>query len=261
MVGHSDHRQFERSQLLLGAEGLSRLAQSTVAVFGVGGVGSFAVEALVRAGVGHLVLIDHDVVDVTNINRQLHALHTTMGQSKAELMAQRARLINPTVQVEPIVKMFTESDSDFLQTDWDYVVDAIDMVSAKLALITGCVKKRIPIVASMGAGNKLDPTRFVVEDISKTHTCPLAKVVRQKLRQAGISRGVKVVFSTEPPISPDYTAMWAQEEAGEATLLGSDGSAKPGKLRRRVPGSVPYVPSVAGMVLASVVVNEISAVK
>ncbi|NLV91809.1 MAG: tRNA threonylcarbamoyladenosine dehydratase [Firmicutes bacterium] len=227
---------FARTQMLLGAEGLARLRDSTVAVFGVGGVGSFAVEALARAGIGHLIIFDHDVVDVTNINRQLPALVSTVGQPKAQLMAARVSEINPDAKVEARVEMFTETDVDLINPEWDYVVDAIDMVSAKVALIAGCVEKQVPIVAAMGAGNKLDPTRFLVEDISKTHTCPLAKVVRQKLRQRGIDHGVKVVFSTERPQTPHYP------------------EGQPGK---RVPGSVSYVPPVAGMILASVVVNDL----
>lgn len=252
MVEIPYNRQFERSQLLLGREGISRLLTSTVAVFGIGGVGSFAVEALARVGVGRLVLVDHDVVDITNLNRQLHALHTTVGEKKVQLMAERVRLINPWVQVEAIDAMFTEDRMDMLQPGWDYVIDAIDMVSAKLALIRGCVAKGIPIVSSMGAGNKLDPTRFVVEDISRTHTCPLAKVVRRELRRVGITSGVKVVFSTEPPLFPDYEAISFRD--GE-TNTESDLDLTP---RRKVPGSVPYVPSVAGMILASVVINQLS---
>lgn len=228
--------QFTRTQMLLGRKGIERLSNCSVAVFGVGGVGSFAVEALARAGIGHLRLIDFDVVDITNLNRQLHALHTTIGQPKAVLMADRVKLINPRINVEAVVEKVTPENVGGYLDGMDYIVDAIDMVSAKVALLETCYRRQIPVISSMGAGNRLDPTKLQVTDISKTHTCPLAKVVRKELRQRGITRGITVVFSTEPPRKVEG-------------------------LNVRAPGSVPFVPSVAGLIIASVVVRELAGIE
>lgn len=228
--------QFIRTQMLLGRKGIERLSNCSVAVFGVGGVGSFAVEALARAGIGHLRLIDFDVVDITNLNRQLHALHTTIGQPKAVLMADRVKLINPRINVEAVVEKVTPENVGGYLDGMDYIVDAIDMVSAKVALLETCYRRQIPVISSMGAGNRLDPTKLQVTDISKTHTCPLAKVVRKELRQRGITRGITVVFSTEPPRKVEG-------------------------LNVRAPGSVPFVPSVAGLIIASVVVRELAGIE
>lgn len=228
--------QFTRTQMLLGQQGLEKLAKSSVAVFGVGGVGSFAVEALARAGVGHLRLVDFDVVDITNLNRQLHALHTTIGQPKAVLMTERVKQINPELVVETVVEKITPENVDSFLDGVDYVVDAIDMVSAKVALLAACFRRGLRVISSMGAGNRLDPTKLEVTDISKTHTCPLAKVVRKELRQFGIVRGIKVVFSSELPHKVEGIDV-------------------------RTPGSVPYVPSVAGLIIASVVVGELAGVQ
>lgn len=228
--------QFTRTQMLLGRKGIERLSNCSVAVFGVGGVGSFAVEALARAGIGHLRLIDFDVVDITNLNRQLHALHTTIGQPKAVLMADRVKLINPRINVEAVVEKVTPENVGGYLDGMDYIVDVIDMVSAKVALLETCYRRQIPVISSMGAGNRLDPTKLQVTDISKTHTCPLAKVVRKELRQRGITRGITVVFSTEPPRKVEG-------------------------LNVRAPGSVPFVPSVAGLIIASVVVRELAGIE
>lgn len=230
------HR-FSRTEMLIGKEGLEKLKNSRVAVFGVGGVGSFTVEALARAGVGELVLVDFDSVDITNINRQIHALDTTVGRSKVELMAERVKLINPRIKVTPVKEMYTPQDGQkLLSDDIDYVVDAIDDVAGKLDLIKKCVEKGIPIVSSMGTGNKLDPTRFKVADISETSVCPLARVVRRGLKKAGIYQGVKVVYSTEKPIKAEN---------------GTGGSEK------QVPASVSFVPASAGLILASVVIRDL----
>jgi len=233
------HR-FARTELLIGKEGVAKLENSTVAIFGVGGVGSYVVEALARAGIGKLVIIDHDTVSLTNINRQLPALESTIGQSKVAVMKQRILEINPDCQVEAIQQFYDKEQRETLiRLDYTYIVDAIDSITAKIDLIVTAMEKNIPIVSSMGAGNKLDPTQFKLTDISKTHTCPMAKTVRKLLRQQGISKGLQVVFSTEVPLTPlePYA-----EEAG---------------IRRQLPGSVSFVPSVAGLFLASGVVNDI----
>ncbi|WP_034638977.1 tRNA threonylcarbamoyladenosine dehydratase [Desulfofalx alkaliphila] len=231
------HR-FSRTELIIGSQGLHKLKCSKVAVFGVGGVGSYTVEALARAGVGHLLLVDSDDVCLTNINRQIHALDNTVGQAKVKLMADRVKLINPDIKVEAVKEFYTpENGSRFVTSDIDYVVDAIDNVRGKLDLIKRCVENKIPIAAAMGAGNKLDAGALRQADISETSVCPLAKVVRRELKKAGIFRGVKVVYSTEQPIKP--------VKSGQNT----DG--------RQVPGSISFVPGVAGLMLASIVVNDL----
>lgn len=230
------HR-FLRTQWLIGQEGLHKLQAATVAVCGLGGVGGAAVEALARSGIGKLVIIDHDRVDPTNINRQLIALTSTIGQPKVEVAAARLRDINPECEVIAL-QMFYNKDCSQQLFDHqpDYVVDAIDSVAAKVDLITECVARNVPIISSMGAGNKLDPTKFMVADISETHTCPLAKVVRTNLRKLGITRGVKTVFSTEQP---------RKIERGDTD--------------ERAPGSIAFVPPVAGYIIASVVIRDLLA--
>lgn len=253
-VGAALHR-FSRTALLVGEDGLEKLARSTVAVFGIGGVGSYTVEGLVRAGVGKLVLVDFDEICITNTNRQIHALSSTVGKPKVEVMKERVLAINPRAEVEAIREFYSaENAGRLLRPDYDYVVDAIDHVTSKLDLIKRAYAMRLPLVSSMGAGNKLDPTRFQVADISKTHTCPLAKVVRTKLREAGITRGVKVVFSTEPPLKTKSLAVDCRTHCvcpnkGEAVWNCT--------MRRSIPGSISFVPSVAGLILAGVVVNDL----
>ncbi|MGI6148847.1 MAG: tRNA threonylcarbamoyladenosine dehydratase [Firmicutes bacterium] len=223
--------RFQRTALIIGEEGLDILRRSKVAVFGVGGVGGAACEALARSGIGTLILVDHDVVDITNINRQIVALESTIGRPKVGVMADRIREINPNCQVIAYQQFYAaERSADLLRPDLDFVVDAIDSVTSKIDLIVGCRKRGIPIVSSMGAGNKLDPTQLQVADISQTHTCPLAKAVRLGLKKHDITSGVQVVFSTERP-----------------TRL------MPG----RTPGSTAFVPPAVGMVLASVVVRKL----
>ncbi len=230
------HR-FSRTEMIIGSEGLLKLKNSKVAVFGLGGVGSYTVEALARAGVGSLVLVDFDDVDITNINRQLHALENTVGQAKVDLMLERVKLINPEIRVRAVKAFYSaENATELLTSDLDYVVDAIDSVSSKLDLIKRCVQNDIPIVSCMGAGNKLDPTKFQVADISATCVCPLAKVMRRELKKAGITQGVKVVYSTEPAVKP-----YATKQTG----------------RRQPPGSISFVPGTAGLILASVVVRDL----
>lgn len=216
-------------------------------MFGVGGVGSFAAEALARSGIGRLLLLDHDVVSLTNINRQLPALENTLGQPKVEVMAARIRQINPDCRVEAINAFFDQNNwQQLLTQDIDYVVDAIDTVSSKLVLIEKCRELSLPIICSMGAGNKFDPSLLQVADISKTRVDPLAKVMRQELRKRGISKGVKVVFSTEPPTSP------IKEQEAQLQLT-EQATAR----RRQIPGSTAFVPPAAGLLLASVVVRDL----
>ena len=223
--------RFQRLQLLIGDENFGKLGKSTVAVFGVGGVGSFAVEALARSGVGRLILIDKDNIDVTNINRQIHALSSTVGRSKVEVMRERIREINPAAQVDAIQKFFLpeENVEDFFICRYDYVVDAIDTLTAKIFLVEECTRRGIKIISSMGAGNKLDATRFKVGDIFQTSVDPVAKIMRKKLRERGIE-SLKVVWSDEPPRPvKDFI------------------------------GSAAFVPSVAGLILAGEVVNDLIA--
>ena len=189
-----------RTSLIIGDEGVDKLKNCNVIVFGVGGVGSFAAEAIARAGVGNLTIVDFDDVDITNINRQLPALHSTVGRYKVEVMKERILDINPDINIKSIREVYNKDTSEsILSEDYDYVVDAIDMVTSKIHLIETCKNKGIEIISSMGMGNKLDPTKIEISDISKTHTCPLAKVVRKELRDRNIEH-LKVVFSTEHPL-------------------------------------------------------------
>ncbi|BEU87193.1 tRNA threonylcarbamoyladenosine dehydratase [Selenomonas sp. TAMA-11512] len=217
-----------RTALLVGEERVERLRDKTVAVFGVGGVGSYTIEALARSGVGHLVLIDKDDVDATNINRQLPALSTTVGQRKAEVMAARVKTIAPEIEVDVIDAFYLpDTAEDFFRMHYDYVVDAIDNMAAKVSLAVETEKRGIPCAASMGAANKLDPARFEVADIYATSVCPMARIMRKKLREYGV-QSLTVVYSKEEPCRRDGP-----------------------------PGSVPFVPPVAGMILAGVVIKDL----
>ena len=242
--------QFSRNELAIGEEGLAAMKNSTVAVLGIGGVGSFAAEALARSGVGRIILIDKDVVDISNVNRQIHALLTTVGQPKAELMKERIGLINPECDAVALRMFYTEETCEQLFAyPLDYVLDASDTISYKIHLIQECLKRGVPMVSSMGAANKMDPTKFEVADISKTSMDPIARVIRQKLRKLGIRKGVKVVFSTEMPIRPrgDVTHRIVPESAPEIR--------KP----QLPPSSNAFVPSVAGLIMASVAVRDLLA--
>ena len=232
---------FSRTKLLLGEDGLAKLAKARVAVFGIGGVGSFAAEALCRAGIGHFLLVDSDTIDVSNINRQIHATTRTVGQKKTDVMRARMLEINPAADVRAKCEFYEPDRAEaFFTEPLDYIVDAVDTVTAKISLVVEAEKRNIPIISAMGAGNKLDPTRFEVADIYKTSVCPLAKVMRKELKKRGIPR-LKVVYSKEPPIRPDVA------ETEDA--------------RRQTPGSVSFVPSAAGLILASEVVRDLSGVK
>lgn len=240
--------QFSRTELAIGPEGIEKMKNSTVAVLGIGGVGSIAAEALARTGVGRIILIDKDVVDITNINRQIHALTTTIGQKKADLMQERIKLINPECDAIALNMFYTEETCEELfKYELDYVVDASDTVSYKIHLIKECLRRKIPIISSMGAANKMDPSRFEVADISKTSVDPIARVIRQKLRKQGIKKGVKVVFSTEEPIKPreDITQKIVPENAPDI------------RKAKQPPSSNAFVPPVAGLIMVSVVVQDL----
>lgn len=239
--------QFSRTELLFGREAMEKLAAARVAVFGVGGVGGYAVEALARSGVGALDLIDSDTISLTNINRQLLATHDSIGKSKVEVARQRVLSINPACTVTTHqVFYLPETEAQFDFTRYDYIIDAIDTVSGKLALIANAQKAGTPIICSMGAGNKLDPTAFRVADIYETSADALARVIRKECRKRGIAR-LKVVYSQEEARRPLTDA--------QATLC------PPGTTRKDVPGSTAFVPSVAGLILAGEVIKDIAGVR
>ncbi len=229
---------FSRTRMLLGDLAMDRLKAARVAVFGIGGVGGHAVEALVRSGIGALDLIDSDRVALSNLNRQIIATHNTLGMRKVEAARDRILSINPDCQVKTYPIFYLPETADqFDFTQYDYVVDAIDTVAGKVQLIEAAQAVQVPVISSMGAGNKLDPTAFRVADISKTSVCPLARVMRRELRKRGIQH-VKVVYSTEPPLTPG--------PSDEETR------------RRSTPGSTAFVPAVAGLILAGEVIKDIS---
>jgi len=241
--------QFSRNELAIGTEGLNKLKNTTVAILGVGGVGSFAAEACARSGVGRIILVDKDNVDITNINRQLVAYLSTVGKSKSAVMKERIADINPECEVIDMHMFYTEETYEsFFDLRPDYVIDASDTVVYKIHIIKECLKRKIPIISSMGAANKMDPTRFQIADISKTHTDPLAKVIRTKLRKEGIKKGVTVVFSDESPIviRPDVAEYVGKPEAEI-------------RKAKMPPSSNAFAPSVAGLVAASWVINKILA--
>lgn len=244
--------QFSRTELLIGQEGLEKLRKSKVCIFGLGGVGSYTAEALARVGVGSLKLIDFDEICLTNINRQLHALHSTLGQAKVDVMKQRLLDINPQLEIEGFKSFYTSDDADFFLSDHlDYVVDAIDTVKSKVSLAKECYERKIPFISCMGAGNRLDALSFRVADISRTTGCPLAKAVRKLLKQEGITQGFKVVYSPEPALKP------LEQEVSCAThCVCPSGDAHCSK-KRQIPGSVSFVPSVAGLILAGEVVKDL----
>ncbi len=245
--------QFSRTELLIGREALEKLAASRVAVFGIGGVGGYTVEALARSGVGALDLIDDDRVCLTNLNRQLYATRKTMGQYKVDAAAERIRDINPDAKVRIYKTFYTpETAGQFDFTEYDYIVDAIDTVAGKLALAENAERAGTPIISCMGAGNKMDPTAFEVADIYSTSVCPLAKVMRRELKRRGIGR-LKVVYSKEPPMTP-ISDLEADCLAEEVSMSGTEGKCV---RRRQVPGSNAFVPSVAGLIVAGEVVKDL----
>lgn len=233
---------FQREELLIGKENLKKLENSHVIVFGVGGVGGFAVEALVRGGIGELTVVDYDTVDITNINRQIIALQNTVGLDKVSVIKERALSINPYIKIHTIKEKYDETTKDlfFKDKSYDYVIDAIDLVSSKLSLIETSVKKNIPIISSMGTGNKINPTMLEVSDINKTSVCPLAKVMRRELKARGIKK-LKVVYSKELPIKP----------------FNEEGSRE----KSKNVGSISFVPSVAGLIIGGEVIKDICGLK
>ncbi|SFA94740.1 MULTISPECIES: ThiF family adenylyltransferase [unclassified Bacillus (in: firmicutes)] len=239
--------QFSRNELAIGKEGLDKMKGSTVAVLGIGGVGSFAAEALARSGVGRLILIDKDDVDITNVNRQVIALLSTVGRPKAELMKERIADINPDCEVIALKMFYTEETyEEIFGYNLDFVVDASDTISYKIHLMKQCLERKIPIISSMGAANKMDPTRFQIADISKTHMDPIAKVIRTRLRKEGIHKGIPVVFSDESPI---VIREDVRKEVGKENA--------PIRKAKMPPSSNAFVPSVAGLIMASYVVREL----
>ncbi|MCR3759935.1 tRNA threonylcarbamoyladenosine dehydratase [Clostridium felsineum] len=241
-----------RTELLVGKERLEKLKNSKVIVFGIGGVGSYSVEALARSGVGHIVLIDDDTVCLTNINRQIQATFKTIAKPKVDVMKERILDINPNCNVETHRIFVTEDNiSDLITPDTDYVIDAIDTVSAKIALIVWCQKSNINIISCMGTGNKLDPTKFEVTDIYKTSICPLAKVMRHELRKRGV-KSLKVLYSKETPLKPKLDEVITCKEG----CVCSNGSRKCTQ-KRQIPASISFVPPVAGMIIGGEVIKDI----
>ena len=234
--------EFCRTELLVGEEGINKLHNSKVIVFGIGGVGSFVVEALTRAGVGNLILVDNDTICISNLNRQIHATQATVGMIKVEAMKERVISINPKCNIEAKQVFITADNiSEIIPSDVDYVVDAIDTVTSRLALAEYCYKNNINIISSMGTGNKMDPTQFRVSDVFKTKVCPLAKVMRHELRKRGVKK-LKVVYSEEMPMTPDK------------------GRAVP-SAKRQTPGSISFVPPVAGMIIGGEVIKDLTGIK
>ena len=236
------HNQFSRTKLLIGTDKLERLSRARVAVFGIGGVGGYVAEALARSGVGALDLIDNDKVSLTNLNRQIYALHSTIGRYKVDVAKERILDINPKAQVTVSCTFYLPETADqFDFASYDYVVDAIDTVTGKLTLIQQAVEAGTAVISAMGAGNKMDPSAFQVADISETSVCPLAKVMRRELKKRGISH-VKVVYSKEKPIKPQAAKETPEEANG----------------RRQTPGSMAFVPAAAGLMIAAEVVRDLT---
>lgn len=236
--------QFQRTELLIGKSGIEKLNKAHVAVFGVGGVGGYVVEALVRSGIGEITIVDNDDINLTNINRQIIATHQTIGRSKVEVMAERIKSINPNCNVHAVQTFFLPENADqFDFTSYDYVVDAIDTVAAKIALVLNSQEVNTPIICSMGTGNKLNPAMFEVADIYKTSVCPLARVMRSTLKKHGVKK-LKVVYSKEIPI--DTTAFGVNQDILEEKTT-----------KRTIPGSSAFCPPVAGLIIASEVVKDL----
>ncbi len=250
----NEHR-FSRLQLLFGREGLDKLKSASVAVFGVGGVGSYAAEALARGGIGRLTLVDFDEICLTNVNRQIHALDGTIGRPKVEVMAERVAAINPACEVRPVQAFYdAEQSAKLLGSRYDFVLDCIDHITAKLHLLETCVRQQMPVISSMGAANKIDPTQVRVADIADTQKCRLARIIRKELRKRGIERGVKVVYSTEE----------FRELSGE-TAVCAENCICPNKDeqkwtctdRRVILGSSSYIPPIFGLTMAGEVIRAL----
>jgi tRNA threonylcarbamoyladenosine dehydratase len=239
--------QFSRNELAIGKDGVALLKGKTVVVLGIGGVGSFAAEALARSGVGRLILIDKDVVDITNVNRQLIALLSTVGQPKVDIMKRRIEDINPECEVIDLKMFYTEETyEEIFEYDIDFVVDASDTISYKIHLIKECLNRKIPIISSMGAANKMDPTKLKIADISQTSYDPIAKVIRQRLRKDRIHKGVKVVYSDEKPVK-------IREEIRKE-IAPENADIRKAKMP---PSSNAFIPSISGLMMAGYVINEL----
>lgn len=248
--------QFSRTQLLFGADAMEKLASSRVAVFGIGGVGGYAVEALARSGVGELDLIDDDKICLTNLNRQIFALRSTVGKYKTDVAEQRVKDINPDIKVNVHRCFYMPDTADqFDFTQYDYVIDAIDTVTGKIELVMRAKEAGVPIISSMGAGNKLDPAAFKVADIYKTSVCPLAKVMRRELKKRGVKK-LKVVYSEEQPIRP----LEDMSISCRSHCVCPPGTVRKCTVRRDIPGSTAFVPSVVGLIIAGEVIKDITGV-
>ena len=246
--------QFSRTQLLLGEESMKKLSDMRVAVFGIGGVGGYVCEALVRTGIGHFDLIDDDKVCLTNLNRQIIATRKTVGLYKADVMKERMLEINPNVEVNVYKCFFLPENADeFPFADYDYVIDAVDTVTAKVGLVMKCKEMNVPIISSMGAGNKLDASAFKVADIYKTKMCPLAKVMRHEMKKRGVKK-LKVVYSEEKPTRP----IEDMSISCRTHCICPPGAQHKCTERRDIPGSVAFVPSVAGMIIAGEVIKDLT---
>jgi len=245
--------EFSRTELLIGKSGLEKLKNSKVAIFGIGGVGTYAVEALARSGVGKFVLIDDDCICLTNINRQLHATRDTVGKPKVDVMKERILSINPDAELVTHQHFYLPgSAEELIQKDYDYIIDAIDTVTAKIDLIVNAQSLGIPIISCMGTGNKMDPTRFEVSDIYKTSVCPLAKVMRKELRARGVP-SLKVVYSREEPIKPTET----EDSSCRQSCVCPKGTTRTCTIRNQIPGSISFMPSVAGLIIAGEVIKDL----
>ena len=245
--------QFSRTELLIGEDGINKLQNAKVAIFGVGGVGSFVVEGLVRAGVGHFVIVDNDKICLTNLNRQIIATRKTIGKYKVDVAKERILDINPNATVETYQEFYMpNSESNILREDLNYVVDCIDTVTAKIELVMNCKKMNIPIISAMGTGNKLDPSKFEITDIYKTSVCPLAKVMRKELRKRNVD-SLKVIYSKEEPIKINQESNYSCK----TNCICPPGTKRKCSIRNQVPGSISFVPSVAGLMIAGEIVKEI----
>jgi len=248
-----DQHSLSRTELIIGKESLNKLERSRVAVLGIGGVGSFAAEALARGGVGSLILVDDDTVCLTNINRQIIADYNSINMAKVEVMKERVLAVNPKCEVA-VYRDFVRSENleEILAQDVDYVIDAIDTVSTKIALAVWCEKNNVKLISCMGTGNKLDPTQFEIADIYKTSVCPLAKVMRRELKKRNVKR-LRVLYSREVPLKPQSEHMNACRD----NCVCGEGSSKKCAFKRQTPGSISFVPPVAGMIIAGEVIKGI----
>ena len=245
--------QFSRTELLIGKEGIEKLKNSKVAIFGIGGVGSFVIEGLVRAGVENFVLIDDDKICLTNLNRQIIATRKTIGKYKVDIAKERILEINPNANVEVYKEFYMpDSKTNIINKELSYVVDCVDTVTAKIGIIMQAKKGNIPVISSMGTGNKLDPSKFEITDIYKTNICPLAKVMRKELRKRNID-SLKVIYSEEEPIKPDDTS----SSSCKTNCICPPGTKRKCTIRNQVPGSISFVPSVAGLMIAGEIVKDI----